>query len=96
MRKPRAPAPSPVKQVLKFGEEGTNPGQLTHPTDLAVASDGSIVVAEGRSGRVQRFAADGTWVVSLPVRGSRLALDRSGKLYALEGAQVAVYEVTLP
>ncbi|MBL8914592.1 MAG: hypothetical protein JNM17_28065, partial [Archangium sp.] len=45
---------------------------------------------------VEVLKDDGTKLVSLPVDGSEITLDASGKLYALERDSVHVYEVTLP
>lgn len=42
------------------------------------------------------LSSEATKVISLPVHVSEIALERTGKLYALEGSGVAVYEVTLP
>jgi hypothetical protein len=68
--KPPEPAkpPSIGKEVLKFGEEGTNAGQLSGARALAVVPSGEIVVAESRSGRAQVFDAKGAYqrVITLP------------------------------
>jgi sugar lactone lactonase YvrE len=92
---------SPVKRVLQFGEAGTNPGQLNSPSHLAVASDGTIFVAESRGGRVQRFGADGAYQAVLMMEGDKLtkqngifgmATDVSGKLYVNRVGDVLVYD----
>lgn len=97
--KPPEP-PSPVKRVLQFGEAGTNPGQLESPTQLAVASDGSILVAE-RDGRLQRFAADGAYQATVVMEGDKLTkqngifgltADASGNVYVNRVGDVLVYE----
>lgn len=41
--------------VDTFGPFGTGPGQFQLGHDIAVAPDGSVYVAEGRGGRVQKF-----------------------------------------
>jgi len=68
--KPPEPAkpPSVGTVVLKFGEAGTNAGQLTDARAIAVVPSGEIVVAEARSGRVHVFDAKGAYqrVIALP------------------------------
>lgn len=93
--------PKPWRQVLSFGEEGTGPGQLTQPTHLEAAPDGSFFVADGRSGRVQKFDASGKYVdvITLPpdkltkqlgVFG--LAVDVKGHLYVNRVGDILVYD----
>jgi sugar lactone lactonase YvrE len=99
---PPAPVPpSPVKEVLRFGEAGTNPGQLDSPSHLAVASDGSVVIAESRSGRLQRFGADGVYQAALVMPPDKLtkqngifglATDASGKVYVNRVGDILVYD----
>jgi sugar lactone lactonase YvrE len=93
--------PSPVTLAFSFGEAGTNPGQLSSPTQLAVASDGSILVAENSTGRLQRFGADGAYqavVVMPPDKLTKrngifgLATDASGKVYVNRVGDVLVYD----
>jgi predicted membrane-bound mannosyltransferase/DNA-binding beta-propeller fold protein YncE len=43
-----------------IGSPGSAPGQLSAPRGIAVASDGSIFVADANNHRIQHFAADGT------------------------------------
>jgi DNA-binding beta-propeller fold protein YncE len=42
-----------------WGSEGTAPGQLHYPYDLAVDRDGTVVVCEYGNQRLQRFSAEG-------------------------------------
>lgn len=60
--------PSVAKQVLQFGEAGTNAGQLSGARAIAVVPSGEIVVVEARSGRAHVFDAKGTYlrVITLP------------------------------
>ncbi|MDA0802620.1 MAG: hypothetical protein O2819_02555 [Planctomycetota bacterium] len=58
------------------GEGGTGPGQFIYPTDVAIRSDGRILVSEyGGNDRIHEFAADGSWLRCFGVRGP---LDDSG------------------
>ncbi len=94
--------PKPYRVVLSFGEAGTGPGQLTQPSHVEAAPDGSVFVADGRSGRVQKFDAAGKYVdvITLPpdtltkqlgVFG--LAVDVKGHLYVNRVYDILVYDV---
>lgn len=96
-----AEPPTVARRVLAFGEEGTNPGQLHSPTHLAVASDGSILVGENATGRVQRFGADGAYQAAVVMPPDKLtkrngifgmATDASGRLYVNRVGDVLVYD----
>jgi hypothetical protein len=93
--------PSPVKEVLKFGEAGTNPGQLDHANHLALASDGSFFVGETSNGRVQKFDATGKYVDSITLPPDKLtkkngvfgmAADAKGNVYVNRVGDVLVYD----
>lgn len=47
-----------------WGGPGTAQGQFYYPYDLAIASDGSVLVVEYKNNRVQRLDADGRWIAS--------------------------------
>ncbi|MCM2373790.1 NHL repeat-containing protein [Aporhodopirellula aestuarii] len=50
----------PTPQLIGlWGTEGTLPGQLHYPYDLAVDRDGTVIVCEYGNQRLQRFSADG-------------------------------------
>ncbi|MFO0598253.1 MAG: hypothetical protein U0228_23315 [Myxococcaceae bacterium] len=93
--------PSPVKQVLRFGDQGTNPGQLDHATHLAVTPDGSIFVGESSSGRVQKFDATGKYVDVIALPPDKLTLqkgvfgmaaDAKGHVYVNRVGDVLIYD----
>uniref|UniRef100_A0A3P8NT39 E3 ubiquitin-protein ligase TRIM71 n=1 Tax=Astatotilapia calliptera TaxID=8154 RepID=A0A3P8NT39_ASTCA len=48
--------------LLKFGEKGTKNGQFNYPWDVAVNSEGKILVSDTRNHRVQLFAPDGSFL----------------------------------
>jgi hypothetical protein len=56
---PDAPPPLACEQVI--GMRGRMPGRLDYPRAADVAQDGSVAVID-KSGRVQRFAPDGSFV----------------------------------
>lgn len=47
-----------------FGSSGSAEGQLTMPRGLAVAADGSVYVADANNHRIQKFSADGAFLLS--------------------------------
>lgn len=51
---------TPVGELVgTFGEHGTGPGQFIFPTDVVVAGDGGLYVAEyGGNDRISRFTGD--------------------------------------
>ncbi len=53
-----------------FGSAGTLDGQFTSPRGIAVAPDGSIFVADSRNHRIQKFSADGQFLLSWGSYGS--------------------------
>lgn len=81
--------------LFKFGKAGSKPGELFHPTNLAIGPDGDVYVVETGNFRVQRFTADGQpvrvygEVGNVPgtfARPKGIALDRAGRLYVGDAA----------
>ena len=98
-------------QVIKFSPEGEilmtlgtagvagdPPNHLTRPSDVVVADNGDIFVAEGHSNdtppaRISKFSSDGTFIRSWGTLGSEpgqfrtahaLALDTQGRLFVAD------------
>lgn len=97
--KPPEP-PSPVKEVLRFGTKGTNPGQIDGANHLAV-SDGHFFLGENGTGRVQKFDAEGKYVDSVTMPPDKLtkqngifgmAADAKGHVYVNRVGDVLVYD----
>jgi len=69
--KPVLPNPEPssstptfsVAFANKWGTEGTGGGQFYNPQDIAVASDGSVYVADERNNRIQKFTSEGEFIL---------------------------------
>ncbi len=81
--------------LLTFGEAGSEPGQLFHPTNLAVAEDGTVYVTDTTNFRVQQFDSDGTPIrvigslgtsYGMFARPKGVALDRDGNMYVVDAA----------
>ena len=75
------------------GQRGTAPGQFDAPIGLAVHPSGEIYVADLGNARVQRLAADGTFLSLWPATGgggtslsqaSDVAVGAAGEVYALD------------
>ena len=83
-------------QVLtSFGEAGSEPGQLFHPTNLAFAPDGTLYVVDTTNFRVQQFTAEGEYIRGFGGPGSApgtftrpkgIAIDRDGNTYVVDAA----------
>ncbi len=50
--------------IRSFGGEGSEPGKLSHPNQLAIDSHGDVWVADTGNGRVDEFSAVGTYIAS--------------------------------
>jgi DNA-binding beta-propeller fold protein YncE len=81
--------------LLTFGEAGSEPGQLFHPTNLAVAEDGTVYVTDTSNFRVQQFDADGKLIRVIGSLGTSygqfarpkgIALDRDDNIYVVDAA----------
>jgi sugar lactone lactonase YvrE len=81
--------------LFRFGEPGSNPGELFHPTNIAIGPDGDIYVVETSNYRVQRFTAEGKPVrvygevgadFGTFSRPKGIAVDRAGRLYVGDSA----------
>ena len=81
--------------LFSFGEAGSDPGQLFHPTNLSVASDGTIYVTDTTNFRVQQFDAEGEFIRVIGAQGMSygtfarpkgIALDRDDNIYVVDAA----------
>jgi DNA-binding beta-propeller fold protein YncE len=81
--------------IQTFGDAGSEPGQLFHPTNLAIGDDGTIYVTDTSNFRLQQFDADGKFIRAIGSQGSRpgtfsrpkgIALDREGHIYVVDAA----------
>ncbi|MBL8487633.1 MAG: hypothetical protein JNK22_11125 [Rhodocyclaceae bacterium] len=83
------------KELSAFGKPGSGPGELFHPTNLALAPNGDVLVVDTSNYRIQRFAPDGRFlggfgeVGNQPGNFSRpkgIAIDRTGLVYVADAA----------
>ena len=90
--------------VDEWGEQGSQPGNLDRPEDLAVDAQGRVYVADTGNDRVQVFDADGTlrggWGTSGSAEGSfdapaGIAVDAEGRVYVADTGndRVQVFDV---
>ena len=83
------------KLLFKFGKNGSGPGELLHPTNVAIGPNGDVFVAETSNFRVQRFTPDGKSVRTYGQAGDSagsfarpkgLAIDKKGIMYVADAA----------
>ncbi len=83
------------KLLFKFGNDGTKENSLLHPTNIAIAPNGDVLVVDTSNFRVRRFGADGKpirdfgAVGDVPgtfARPKGIAVDRSGNVYVSDSA----------
>ena len=84
---------------------GAEPGQFYYPYDLAVARDGSVIVCEYGNQRLQRFAADGTWLATWGGPGIEpgqlyqpwgVVIDSKDRVHVLDSNNHRVQRIRLP
>lgn len=82
-------------KLSEFGKPGSEPGELFHPTNIAVGPDGDLYIVETSNFRVQRFTPEGKPVRSYGQAGNSvgnfarpkgIAIDRSGRMYVSDAA----------
>ena len=80
--------------VTKWGTEGAGDGEFYFPKGVAVASDGSVYVADTLNHRIQKFASEGVFVTKWGTYGSgdgqfikprTVAVASDGSVYVVDG-----------
>jgi len=83
------------KTLFTFGKAGSGPGELFHPTNIAIGPSGDIYISETSNFRIQRFTPEGKPVRTYGAIGSApgafarpkgIAIDRAGRLLVSDAA----------
>ena len=81
--------------LFSFGGSGQDEGKLRHPTNITVATDGTLYVVDSTNLRVQQFSLDGDFIRAfgqpgtVPGTFSRpkgIAIDHKGIIYVSDAA----------
>ncbi len=84
---------APPAFLRMWGTLGTGPGQFDHPYGLVIDALGFVYVTDQWNDRVQKFLADGTYVMEWGIHGSGpghlfhpvgIAIDSHGDVYVVE------------
>ncbi len=83
------------KFLFEFGSNGSGPGELFQPTNLAIGPDESIYVTDTGNFRVQVFSPDGAFIRSIGQIGTAaghfarpkgIAVDKNDQIYVVDAA----------
>ncbi len=83
------------EEIRRFGKPGSEPGDLFHPSNILVDSDGNLYVSDTTNCRVQKFDPEGNVAYVRGkigatsgsfVRPKGIALDRDENLYVVDAA----------
>lgn len=93
-----SPTPQFARVVSEFGGKGAGAGKMEDARAIAVDNKGNVFVAEYLGGRIQIFDANGKFktqcLLDAKMPLPALAADRSGNLFALQGAAITQYDAT--
>ncbi len=74
--------------VKSWGVKGSGPGEFNEPYEAAVDGEGFVYVTDARNSRVQKFTADGEFILEWGGKGkggfekpAGIALDAGGSVY---------------
>lgn len=77
----------------EFGNKGIKKGQFNHPTNIAVAADGTIIITDALNFRIQIFSAKGAFLRTFGSAGDSpghfsrprgVATDSDGNIYVVD------------
>ena len=89
----------PPSYLRHWGGTGGMPGQFFEPADLAVADDGTVYVVDRGNHRVQRFTADGTFLLEWSQveedvsfgNPTGIDIDASGNVYVADLSSIHLF-----
>ncbi len=58
------------EQLSQWGEQGSEPGQLDRPAQMALDAEGQLLVVDAMNHRVQRFTVEGDYIDGFGTHGS--------------------------
>lgn len=73
--------------VKRFGENGSDEGQLNLPEGIALDKDGNVFVCDAMNGRIQKFDPEGNFLAILNAelkRPTSIFIDNSNKIYVID------------
>ncbi len=89
--------------ITKWGTEGTSPGKLDHPEDIADDGAGHLYVADTYNHRLQKFTSSGLFVATWGGQGTGdgqfnepggVAVDAAGNVYVADSMNHRVQKFT--
>jgi DNA-binding beta-propeller fold protein YncE len=90
------PGQPPIKFLFQWGKPGKEPGEFHSPIGIAVNGKDEVFVSEFKNNRVQKFSADGRFLLQFPVAEmpGGIAVDAHGRVYVapLMGHRICVYD----
>ena len=93
------------KLIDVWGQAGEGKGQFYYPYDMAIASDGTIVVVEYKNNRIQRLAPDGKWIATWGGPGLEpgrlngpwgVVIDSRDNVHILDSSNHRIQRIRLP
>lgn len=74
------------KLLHTWGEPGDGPGEFHVPHGIAIAGDGTVLVADRENSRIQRFTPEGRFIDewTLVARPCQVAVDAAGNVFVAE------------
>lgn len=78
-----------------FSKGGEEPGELHHPTNIAVGPEGTLFIADTTNFRVQQFSPEGEFISAIGeigtgygqfARPKGISVDREGRIYTVDAA----------
>ena len=104
LKQERAAQPTTTPVVVIWGTQGTGDGKFKNPRSVAVASDGSVYVADTYNHSVQRFTSEGVFISNWGTDGtgdgefqypSGVAVASDGSVYVTDADNHRIQKFTV-